>query len=244
MSTLPPLGLTDGERAELQRRVRAHTTPQRDATRARMILLAADALPNRQIARLVGMHPDAVGRWRRRFQHQRVAGLADRPRSGRPLVYGHDDRLRIVATVTREPPNPASHWSHTQLADTLADIGISASQIGRILADLDIKPHRVRGWITRREVPGFWERTADVCGRYLNAPDSALVLAVDEKTGIGARSRTRPSTLPAPAGPLARNMSTSAMAPRTCSSRWMCTAAGSIRPPTWTATPQRASSRS
>jgi transposase len=201
MSTLPPLGLTDGERAELQRRVRAHTTPQRDVTRARMILLAADALPNRQIARLVGMHPDAVGRWRRRFQHQRVAGLADRPRSGRPLVYGHDDRLRIVATVTREPPDPASHWSYTQLADTLADIGISASQIGRILADLDIKPHRVRGWITRREVPGFWERTADVCGLYLNAPDSALVLAVDEKTGIGARSRTQPSTPPAPGRP-------------------------------------------
>jgi hypothetical protein len=91
MSTLPPLVLTDGERAELQRRVRAHTTPQRDVTRARMILLAADALPNRQIARLVGMHPDAVGRWRRRFHDQRVAGLADRPRSGRPLVYGHDD---------------------------------------------------------------------------------------------------------------------------------------------------------
>jgi transposase-like protein len=84
MSTLPPLGLTDGERAELQRRVRAHTTPQRDVTRARMILLAADALPNRQIARLVGMHPDAVGRWRRRFQHQRVAGLpTGRVRAGR-----------------------------------------------------------------------------------------------------------------------------------------------------------------
>jgi hypothetical protein len=61
MSTLPPLVLTDGERAELQRRVRAHTTPQRDLTRARMILLAADALPNRQVARLVGRHPDAVG---------------------------------------------------------------------------------------------------------------------------------------------------------------------------------------
>jgi Homeodomain-like domain/DDE superfamily endonuclease len=130
-----------------------------------------------------------------------VAGLADRPRSGRPLVYGDDDRLRIVATVTREPPDPASHWSHAQLADALGDIGISASQVGRILADLDIKPHRVRGWITRREVPGFWERAADVCGLSLNAPDSALVLAVDEKTGIGARSRTQPSTPPAPGRP-------------------------------------------
>jgi transposase len=198
MSTLPPLALTDAERAELRRRVRAHTTPQRDATRAQIVLLAAQGLPNRQIARLVGMHPDRVGGWRRRFAHQRLAGLADRPRSGRPPVYGHDERLRLLAIVTQTPPDPASHWSHSQLADALADIGISASQIGRILAALDIKPHRVRGWITRRQVPEFWERAADVCGLYLVAPDNALVLAVDEKTGIGARSRTRPATPPAP----------------------------------------------
>jgi transposase len=198
MSTLPPLVLTDAERAELQHRVRAHTTPQRDVTRARIVLLAADGLANRQIARLVGLDPDRVGSWRRRFAHERFAGLIDRPRSGRPPVYGHDERLRLIATVTQTPPDPASHWSHSQLADALADIGISASQIGRILADLDIKPHRVRGWITRREVPEFWERAADVCGLYLVAPDNALVLAVDEKTGIGARSRTQPATPPAP----------------------------------------------
>jgi transposase len=139
-----------------------------------------------------------VGGWRRRFAHQRLAGLADRPRSGRPPVYGHDERLRLLATVTQTPPDPASHWSHSQLADALADIGISASQIGRTLAALDIKPQRVRGWITRRQVPEFWERAADVCGLYLVAPDNALVLAVDGKTGIGARSRTRPATPPAP----------------------------------------------
>jgi transposase len=244
MSTLPPLGLADGERAELQRRVRAHTTPQRDVTRARMILLAADALPNRQIARLVGMHPDAVGRWRRRFQHQRVAGLADRPRSGRPLVYGHDDRLRIVATVTREPPNPASHWSHTQLADTLADIGISASQIGRILADLDIKPHRVRGWITRREVPGFGSGPPTSAGCTSMRPTARWCWQPMRRPGSGRAAAPGHRRCQHPAGPLARNTSTSAMAPRTCSSRWMFTAAGSIRPPTWTATPQRTSSRS
>jgi transposase len=103
--------------------------------------------------------------------------------------------------VTQQPPDPASHWSHSQLAKSLADIGISASQIGRILADLDIKPHRVRGWITRPDDPAFWERAADVCGLYLAPPTNALVLSVDEKTGIGARSRTRPGTPPAPGRP-------------------------------------------
>jgi transposase len=201
MPTIPPLSITDAERVELQRRVRAHTTPQRAAKRARIVLLAADGLPNRQIAPIVGMNQHTVAHWRRRFQAERLAGLEDRPRPGRPLVYDHDQRLRIVATVTQQPPDPASHWSHSQLAQELADMGISASQIGRILADLDIKPHRVRSWITRPEDPGFWERAADSCGLYLIPPTGALVLSVDEKTGIGARSRTRPTTRPAPGRP-------------------------------------------
>jgi transposase len=201
MATIPPLSITDAERVELQRRVRAHTTPQRAAKRARIVLLAADGLPNRQIAPLVGMNQHTVAQWRRRFETERLAGLTDRKRPGRPLVYDHDQRLRIVATVTQQPPDPASHWSHSQLAQELADMGISASQIGRILADLDIKPHRVRSWITRPDDPGFWERAADICGLYLIPPTGALVLSVDEKTGIGARSRTRPTTRPAPGRP-------------------------------------------
>ena len=197
MPTIPPLVITEEERAELQRRVRAHTMPQRAAKRARVVLLAADGVPNRQIAPLVGMNQHTVAHWRRRFESERLAGLEDRQRPGRPPVYGHDERLRIVATVTEEPPDPASHWSHSQLAQALSDIGISASQIGRILADLDIKPHRVRSWITRPDDPGFWERAADICGLYLVPPPNALVLSVDEKTGLPARSRTRPTTQPA-----------------------------------------------
>jgi transposase len=201
MPTVPPLAITDEERAELARRVRAHTSPQRAAKRARIVLLAAEGVPNRQIAPMVGMNEHTVAQWRRRFAAERLAGLEDRKRPGRPLVYDHDQRLRIVATVTQQPPDPASHWSHSQLAKELADLGISASQIGRILADLDIKPHRVRSWITRPDDPGFWERAADICGLYLVPPTGALVLSVDEQTGIGARSRTRPTTPPAPGRP-------------------------------------------
>jgi transposase len=199
--TIPPLLITHEERTELERRVRAHTTPQRAAKRARVVLLAADGVPNRQIAPLVGMNQHTVAHWRRRFEAERLAGLEDRPRPGRPLVYGHDQRLRIVATATQQPPDPASHWSHSQLASELADLGISASQIGRILADLDIKPHRVRSWITRPDDPTFWKRAADVCGLYLVPPANALVLSVDEKTGMTARSRTRPTTWPAQGRP-------------------------------------------
>jgi transposase len=114
--TVPLLAITDEERVELQRRVRAHTTPQRAAKRARIVLLAADGVPNRQIAPIVGMNEHTVAQWRRRFEAERLAGLQDRKRSGRPLVYDHDQRLRIVATVIQQPPDPASHWSHSQLA--------------------------------------------------------------------------------------------------------------------------------
>src|SRR6187402_2156632 len=89
---VPPLTITDAERAELQRRVRAHTTPQRAAKRARIVLLAADGVPNRQIAPMVGMNEHTVAQWRRRFETERLAGLQDRQRPGRPLVYDHDQR--------------------------------------------------------------------------------------------------------------------------------------------------------
>jgi transposase len=230
MATIPPLTITDEERVELQRLVRAHTTPQRAAKRARVVLLAADGLPNRQIAPIVGMNQHTVAHWRHRFQAERLAGLQDRKRPGRPLVYDHDQRLRIVATVTQQPPDPASHWSHSQLAKELADMGISASQIGRILADLDIKPHRVRSWITRPQDPGFWERAADICGLYLIPPTGALVLSVDDKTGIGARSRTRPTTRPAPGRPPSPASSRS-WTPRSLPN-WRCTWCWTTAPPT------------
>ncbi|MGH2695088.1 MAG: IS630 family transposase [Actinomycetota bacterium] len=202
MWSVAPLEISSEERAELERRVRSHTASQRAVRRARIALLAADGVPNRKIATEVGMDEHNVSIWRRRFEQERLAGLKDRPRPGRPSVYGHDDRLKIVATVTTVPPDPASHWSHSQLADVLEDeVGISASQIGRILAELDIKPHLVQGWITRSDNPDFWERAADVCGLYLNPPKRALVLSVDEKSQIGVRSRNAPDMRVTPGRP-------------------------------------------
>ncbi|MGQ0826654.1 MAG: IS630 family transposase [Actinomycetota bacterium] len=185
--------ITRAERAELNRRVRAHTTPQRMARRCRIVLLAADGVANRRIAPAVGMNENQVGVWRKQFEAERLAGLEDRPRSGRPRVYGHDERLKIVATATATKPEWASQWSHALLADVLGDMGISASQVGRILAELDIKPHLVRSWLARPDDPTFWERAADVCGLYLGRPTNALVLSVDEKTAIPARSRKHPT---------------------------------------------------
>jgi transposase len=97
-----------------------------------------------------------------------------------------------VATVTSELPEADTVWSHRLLAEHLDDDGISASQIGRILADLDLKPHRVRGWLTRRADPAFFVKAAEVCDLYLHRPDGSVVICVDEKTAIAARSRKHP----------------------------------------------------
>jgi len=160
--------------------------------RARIVLAAADGVGNAVIARRLSITVDTVRTWRNRFIAGGIAGLADRPRPGRPPRYGSDVHLRIVATVTAQVPEVDSVWTHRLIAEHLADDGISASQIGRILADLDLKPHRVRGWLTRPADPGFFTKAAHVCDLYLHPPAASMVVCIDEKTAIGARSRKQP----------------------------------------------------
>src|SRR5665213_3980277 len=147
MWTVEPLALSMEERAELERRVRAQTTPHRDRQRAQVVLLAANGMVGRRIGKEVGLSPQAVCKWRIRFRDLGLPGLEDAERSGRPLVYGPTDRLVLMAKVTSELPEFSSQWSHSELQSAMADagIGISASQIGRILAADEVKPHRVDG---------------------------------------------------------------------------------------------------
>lgn len=195
MWSVEPLVLSTGDRAELQRRVRAHTTSQRDRVRAEVVLLAAGGVTGREISVRVGLSEQAVCKWRRRFVASGLDGLVDAARSGRPPVFGPTEHLVLVAKATEERPDVSSHWSHRELAVALGEAGIaiSESQVGRILAAKDIKPHRVQSWLTRRDSPEFWERAEDVCGLYLSPPLNAVVLSVDEKTAIPAHARKHPT---------------------------------------------------
>jgi transposase len=187
--------LTDRQRTDLQTMARRGTAPARDVLRARIVLAAADGMGNTTIAARLAVHVDTVRSWRRRFALHGPAGLADRPRSGRPCRYGPAAQLKIVATVTGQVPHPDSHWTHRSIAEHLRDeVGISAAQIGRILAGLDLKPHRVRGWLTRPADPDFFAKAHAVCDLYLNPPADGIVLSIDEKTAIAARSRKHPDS--------------------------------------------------
>lgn len=187
-------------RGRLEAMVARPTTAQHLVLRARIVLAAWRGRDNAQIARELGISTDTARKWRRRFVRQGMPGLLDRPRSGRPPVYDLDAHLLIVATVTQQAPEVDSHWTHRLLAEHLAEpLGISASQIGRILASLDLKPHRVRGWLNRPPDPAFHTKAQAVCALYLHPPPDTVLLSVDEKTSMQAKSRKRP-TAPVRAG--------------------------------------------
>jgi transposase len=190
-------------KARLEAIVRRASSPQVLVRRARVALLAHAGWPNARIAAELGCAVTTVRTWRRRFARGGMPALCDRPRSGRPEVYGPGIRLAIVATATSVPPEGTSAWTHDMIAGQLASAGISASQVGRILAGLDLAPHRVRGWLNRRDDEQFWAQAAAVCDAYLHPQPGTVVICIDEKTGIQAKYRKYAGRPPAP-GQLAR----------------------------------------
>lgn len=230
-----PIELDEAEQAELRRRLAAATTPQRDARRAEVILLAAEGVSSAQIAQRVGMHESNIAKWRRQFLAHRLDGLVDAPRPGRPRRYGHDERIKIAAKACEAVPtdSPVPTWTYQSLADALGDdIGVSRSQLWRILDAMDLKPHMVRGWLGRRDDdPLFWQRVQDVCGLYLSPPQNALVLSVDEKTSIQARELKAPTVPAARADTADASGSTSATGSPTSSQPCRCTPAKSSPTP-------------
>ena len=198
-----PITLSVEEFGVLSARAVSQTGSVRDARRARLILLAAEGLSSALIAKQLPMSEEYVALWRRRFLERRVAGLVDDRRPGRPRRLGHDEQIQIAALATsaKAVDDPVATWSYLEIAEKLNAVGVavSASQVWRILRNLDIDLTKVRGWLNRRDDPQFWDRVRDVCGLYLNPPEqNALVLSVDEKTGIQAKRRI---VADRPAGP-------------------------------------------
>jgi transposase len=131
--------------------------------------------------------------------------LFDKPRSGRPETHGPSARLAIIAVATSVPPEGESLWSQREIAGHLRERGlaISAATVGRVPAEAKLRPHKVRGWLNRADDPAFWARAGAACRLYLNPPPGTVLVSVDEKTGIQAKSRKHPE-IPARTGRDAR----------------------------------------
>jgi transposase len=182
------LVLTDDERETLQRWARRRSSSQALAQRCRIVLGCAAGKSNKEVAADVGVWPQTVGVWRRRFLESRLDGLADEPRPGAPRTIT-DEAVEdvIVATLERQP-NDATHWSRASMA---AETGLSKSTVGRIWKAFGLKPHQVDTFKISND-PQFIDKVRDVVGLYLDPPEKALVLCVDEKSQIQALDRSAP----------------------------------------------------
>jgi transposase len=192
------LVLSDVERETLLRWSRRPKTSQALALRARIVLACADGADNKTAAQQLGIWPQTVGKWRARFVAHRLDGLADEPRPGPPRTIT-DEQVEVVVVKTLEeaPTGGDSHWSTRSMA---AATGMSQTAISRIWRTFGLKPHAVQSWKLSTD-PQFIEKVRDIVGLYLDPPDGAMVLAVDEKSQIQALDRTAPVLPMMPAVP-------------------------------------------
>jgi len=175
-------------RKVLEARCVAPTTPQRDVTRARIVLLAAQGRSTRSIATEVGVQPRIVSNWRRRFADYGLEGLKEKRRSGRKPIYGKVANKRILALLDKPPPEGYARWSGPLLAEALGDVDVQ--YVWRFLRGQKIDLAGRKSWCESDD-PEFAAKAADVVGLYMAPPENALVICVDEKPSIQALERAQ-----------------------------------------------------
>lgn len=191
MRVAPTITLTEEQRAALSAIARARSAQTaRLVQRAKVILFAASGLQNKEIAQRIGASRFLVARWRERFSELGIAGIEkDAPRPGRTPKIGSAKIREIVRMTTRELPPDATQWSQRTMAEAT---GVSPASVSRIWKSHGLKPHRVRSFKLSND-PNFAEKLVDIVGLYLDPPEHAIVLSIDEKSQIQALDRTQPS---------------------------------------------------
>ena len=183
--------LTSLELEKLTMMAQRRKSQQQDSQRARIVLLCAEGLANKEVARRERVNAATVGKWRGRFARERLAGLVDAPRAGAPRTITDAKVEAIITKTLEEKPAARTHWSSRLLAK---QSGISEHSVQRIWRAFGLKPHLVKTFKLSKD-PMFIEKVRDIVGLYLNPPEQAIVLCVDEKSQTQALERSQP-TLP------------------------------------------------
>ena len=182
------LNMTDEERDQLCSLARSRTLPNALVARAKLVLWSAGGQSNTVIADRLGWTKATVGKWRQRFLQHRLAGLYDEVRPGRPRTIEDEQVAALLKRTLSRKPAGGTHWTVREAA---RDSGISKSTVHRLFQAFALQPHRTRTFKLSTD-PFFVEKVRDIVGLYLNPPDHALVLCVDEKSQIQALNRTQP----------------------------------------------------
>ena len=180
--------LSEGEREQLESWARRGKSAQALAQRARVVLAAAEGLKNTEIAARLGLDQGTVRKWRARFATDRLDGLVDEPRPGRPRTVTDAQVEEVIVRTLESTPKNATHWSTRSMA---AEVGLSQTAVSRIWRAFGLQPHRQETWKLSKD-PQFIDKVRDVVGLYLDPPERAVVLCVDEKSQIQALDRTAP----------------------------------------------------
>ena len=181
------IALNSGEKADLESWVRSTTTEHRQVFRAKIILMANEGMGTNEIARKLQVRPATVTKWRTRFARSGVTGLSDAPRSGKKRRYLPDDEKRVLRKLDEPPPSGFAQWNGRLLAEALS---LRPGFVWRVLRTHGIQLQRRRSWCISTD-PQFAQKAADIVGLYLDPPENALVLCVDEKPHIQALERAQ-----------------------------------------------------
>jgi transposase len=180
--------LSEEERAQLESWARRHRSAQALAQRSRIVLAAAQGLKNTEISGRLGVNRSSVTKWRSRFSERRLDGLLDEPRPGKPRTITDEQVEEVIVKTLESTPKDATHWSTRSMA---REVGLTQSAVLRIWHAFGLQPHRSETWKLSKD-PQFVAKVRDVVGLYLNPPERAVVLCVDEKSQIQALDRTAP----------------------------------------------------
>lgn len=184
-----PIGISPDQHQELLVMARSHKIEKRYSLRAKVILLSLENKPLEAIIEETGLSRPVVNKWRQRFRLEGIAGLKDAARSGKPTKITPEQKAAVIQKACEKPPGGYTNWSQQRIGK---EVGISQSRVFAILKKAYLKPHKVDYWCGKSPDPEFESKMLNIVGLYMNPPENALVLCVDEKTQIQALDRTQP----------------------------------------------------
>jgi putative transposase len=184
-----PIIATKEQVAELQTMSRSLKLERRYSERSRVILLSLEGATLDEIESATSLSRRAVNKWRNRFRSLGIEGLKDSPRSGKPQVITAEQKATVIQRACEKPEGGYTNWSQRRIAQ---DVGISQGMVQRILKKADLKPHKIEYWCGKSPDPEFESKMVNIVGLYMNPPENAVVLCVDEKTQMQALDRSQP----------------------------------------------------